>query len=261
MIFYPGIHLLLRLFDYVAALVMLNNDEQLLLDATDDNLAMGSLPYRASNWMGRAITKNGDSFSISLMPDTKSKEMVMNNLTLHEDLTVTGKSINRLTDYLAHTFRDKQISRDINDVESSLESDRIGVEISKLKLINARKPMKPMEYNYDIELQNNAELIGDKIYFSPLFNEGRLENPFKAEQRNLPVVLKYPVSRKVIVNLTIPEGYEVASLPESVQIMYNENIGVYKYLVSHTANKITVNADFEMNESYVIPKDYEMWNW
>jgi len=245
-------------FDYVAVVAIIDG-EQILLDATDDNLDIGELPYRAANWKGRAISKDGNSFWVEITPDKPSSETIISNVFLNEDMSITGKTSKRLTNYIAYNFRDTQGTRNVEEIKTYLKSDTPGLEIIDLEIKNVEQPDKPIDYSYNIKLNNSAEKIGDKIYLSPLLNEGNDENPFKLEERKLPIDLKFPIDTKTIINLSIPVGYEVVSLPESVQYNYNDQVGYYKFIVTQNANKITVMADFEMKQSTVLPSDYHMW--
>lgn len=245
-------------FNYVATVVKIK-DELILLDATDANLPVGNLPLRAMNWQGRAIKQDGSSFEVDLTPKEHSKEMVMSNVVLNEDLSITGKANKRLTDQMAYSYRNDYSTRSEVDIIKYLQDDTPGFEISNLQLKNVKKVKQPVGFSYDVKLSNAAEKIGDKIYLTPLLNEINKENPFKMEDRKLPVVIGYPVMTKAIVNLEIPEGYEVVSLPESIQYNYNEGKGSYRFVTSQIGNKITVAADFKMNDAEVLPVDYPKW--
>lgn len=245
-------------FNYVAVLANIENKE-ILLDATDVNLPMGDLPPRAMNWQGRGVKKDGSSFWVNVMPVTVSKEMVMSNVTLNDDLSITGKANKRLTDQLAYKLRDNFSTRVEEELVKYFQDNKPGFTISNLEVKNMKEVDQPVGFSYDVKLDAAAEKIGDKIYVSPLLNESNDENPFKLEKRNLPVVLGYPISTKTIVNLTLPDGYMVESLPENVQYNYNQGKGYYRFVSSQVGNKITIAADFEMKDFQVLPTDYPMW--
>ena len=245
-------------FNYVAVVAKIGGEE-IFLDGTDPNLPMGELPLRAINWEGRAISKDGGSFVVDLNIKEVSKELIMTTVDLNEDLTLKGNVAKRLTKYAAYDYRSKYGNKANEVVVDYLKSDDVGVDLQNVKIKQVKDLEKPVGLTYDIQLNNSAESIGDKVYLSPLLNESNKENPFKLKERLLPVELRYPLSTKTVVNIDLPEGYVVESLPESVQINYNENKGSYRYVVSNVGNRITVVADFEMNQSVVQPNDYPIW--
>jgi ornithine carbamoyltransferase len=59
------------------------------------------------------------------------------------------------------------------------------------------------------------------------------------------------------VNIEIPEGYEIVSMPENIKAVYNKDIGYYKYVTSYRNGLISTVATFNMDVSVVQPSDYE----
>lgn len=58
----------------------------------------------------------------------------------------------------------------------------------------------------------------DYLYITPLLFTDADENPFTDSVRKLPVEWAYPMNVQTIVTLKIPEGYEVAELPQGLKI-------------------------------------------
>ena len=77
------------------------------------------------------------------------------------------------------------------------------------------------------------------------------ENPFKQEVREYPVDFGYPMLNKYAITIEIPEGYVVESLPPSINIATEENIGTFKYLISNSSGKIVVNSTSTTNQAIV----------
>ncbi|BAO54379.1 DUF3857 domain-containing protein [Nonlabens marinus] len=245
-------------FDYVVAQANFN-DGYYLMDATDENTGVNSLPVRALNWQGRVVKDNGKSEFVNLTPSELSTEMTIANVALNEDLTLTGTTQKRMTDYRAYGFRSTYRDRVSDDISKYFMGDTPGFEIKNLEMMDLKNPEKPVGAKFNVTLKNAAEAIGDKIYVTPLLNELTDENPFKLEDRQFPIDFVYPRGSKTIVNIDLPEGYAVESLPESAQYVYGDNVGVYKYTVSQNGNRISVMSDYTMNGTTVIPNDYKFW--
>ena len=81
------------------------------------------------------------------------------------------------------------------------------------------------------------------------------ENPFKAEKRQYPIDFVFPTEDKYMINITLPEGYVVESLPASGAIAMEENIGSFKYTVQQQGNIIQMMVVSSINYG-VVPADY-----
>jgi hypothetical protein len=79
----------------------------MLLDASDKFSTPNVLPFRALNWMGRLIRKDGTSDVVDLMPKVNSNSTVMMNYSIDERVQLQENLGNKQTDYNAMTFRRK----------------------------------------------------------------------------------------------------------------------------------------------------------
>ena len=69
-------------------------------------------------------------------------------------------------------------------------------------------------------------------------------------------------NRRENVNIDIPEGYIVETLPKSTQLNMEENIGGFKFVAITSGNKIQLTISHQINtpvistEYYPMMKDY-----
>ena len=243
-------------FNYVAVYVELE-DGNMLLDASNKYTKPNLLPERAINWFGQIVKKDGTRKSISLLPNTVSKEIVNCNLTLSEDGIIKGKQRNVYSNHLAYNHRNK-----FNDVSEEsyvekLESATNGIEISEYSIKNQKTIGKPVMESYSFMMENQASVIGDKIYFNPLFQFATEENPFKLEDRYFPIDFTYPWEEKYIININIPEGYAVESFPESVNLGLPEGMGSFLYTLKPTATGLQLLVDVKLNNSVIPAEQYQ----
>ena len=88
------------------------------------------------------------------------------------------------------------------------------------------------------------------------------ENPFKADERQYPVIFDYPLSRNNTVNIMVPEGYQVESIPESIISNFNNGAGTFKFIASQNGQFLRVQAILEVktiaysNIEYKALKDF-----
>ena len=82
------------------------------------------------------------------------------------------------------------------------------------------------------------------------------ENPFKADERAFPVEFIVPWEDKHRVNITLPEGYSIESLPENLSMALPENLANYKFLIQQKGNSVTIMSVLKMNSAVVTPEYY-----
>jgi hypothetical protein len=242
-------------FNYIVVQVSYG-DEKVLVDATEKFAGLNLLPIRAANWKGRLIKKDGSSEWIRLTDNQKSEDIVFLNIKLDSESEATGSGQKRHTNYRALNSRNTNMNSTGDELEKHIQNDNVGLEISNVIVEGLENVNSDLTYKYDIKFKNAFDKVGDNIYITPLLYEANEESPFKLETRKLPLDLSFPYKTKTIVNIKIPEGYEVESIPESIKAVYNDTIGYYKYVTRNQGNMISTVATFNLDVSVIQPKDY-----
>lgn len=242
-------------FNYVVASISLN-DNIVLLDASNKYTKPNVLPIHALNWYGKLIKKDGNFKSVSVMPKKISKENSNCSLSLDQNGLITGRMRKTYTDFKAYEFRNK-----FNDIQEDsylekLESSNVGMEIGEYAVKNNKTIGKPVMENLDFTMEGQIAKVGDKMYFNPLFNSTMTENPFKLEERNYPIDYAYPWEEKMVVNISIPEGYKIETLPTDIKLGLPNNTASFIYKVVAKGNQIQVLADLKMNTAIIAAVDY-----
>ncbi len=238
-------------FNYVVACAEINGQE-ILMDATEKILSFGLLPNRAINWEGTLVLGNGTSRKIKVFPNKPSKNDVMMTMEIDEDGNVKGKRRASMTDLEAFSFR--KYSRD-NRIES-IKNNQDLLEISDYETKNGNVINKPVIETYTFDMEDAVDIVGDEIYFSPLLDLALDENPFKSEDRIYPVDFVYPVSRKKMVTITIPEGYSITSIPKPIKLSLPNNMGSFLFNIQETSTGLNLVTDFKINTSIVPTQNY-----
>ncbi len=233
-------------FNYVIAGVEMDN-HIILLDATELYSLPNVLPLRALNWEGRIVRKDGSSASIDLFPKNHSTKKVFLNAKLDPEAMVTGSSRTTYNNHNALNYRSKYNSQNDKDLLSKLEKDNQNIEIIDLKINNKEDIYKPIVQTLTFESDNQAEIIGDNIYFSPLLFLAEKENPFKLEERKFPVDFGAPWEEKYTISIKIPEGYVIESKPENAGYALPDNLGSYKYISIIKDNTLQILSNVKIN--------------
>lgn len=240
-------------FNYVIAGIEVP-DNVILFDATKKNTVPNVLPERALNWMGRLVREDGSSSQVSLIPKGVSKEIHYVNAKIHGDGSIEGKTRVQCTNQFALSLRDKLDKTDEESYLETLEDKHGEMEIENYLLKNRDELAKPIIETCDFTIENQCEIIGNKIYFKPLLFLAQARNPFKMEKREYPVDFSFPRQEKAIISLTIPEGYKVESLPKSAAVELPESSGVFSFKIQNQGNQIRVSASTELHSA-----SYPVW--
>jgi hypothetical protein len=244
-------------FNYVIAAVETPNGF-VLLDASDKFSTPNILPFRALNWIGRLIRKDGTSEEVDLMPKVTSNDVVTMNYEVGANGLVSGKLRRQRTDYNAMEFR-----KNIDDVKEEsylekLENDNDKVEINGYSRTNEKELKLPVIENFSYAGSNFSEIIGGKIYVSPMLFYTDSENPFKQENREYPIDYGYPFMDKYAINIQIPDGYKVETLPAATILSMEDNLGSFKFMTSLSGNIIQMSVMYQINEPIISSDNYSM---
>ncbi|MES2575155.1 MAG: DUF3857 domain-containing protein [Bacteroidota bacterium] len=234
----------------------------ILLDATEKYSEPNILPLRDLNWIGRLIRKDGTSIEVDLMPKTLSMKATSMSVVLKSDGTAEGKTRNQFVNHEALEFRKGNLATNADSYLEKLENKNNDIEISEYIRENDLDLSKPIIEKFTFKDTKDIEIINDKIYISPMLYLAVRENPFKQEVREYPIDFGYPKQERYNININIPEGFVVESIPQSVNIATVENIGTFKYAIANTANSIQIVIAKDINtaivqaDSYNVLKDF-----
>jgi hypothetical protein len=229
----------------------------MLLDATNKFSMPNILPFRALNWQGRIITEHGNSELIDLYPKIDSKDQITMMVDLHENGDIEGGFRSIKTNHDAMLFRQRYNDVDQADFLEKLENKYDGLEVSEFKVANTDELSKPIMESYKLFEESQADIIGDKIYFSPLFHLKTTVNPFKLEKREFPVDFGYPSSSIYRVSVNLPEGYQVETMPEPKIIALPDDLGSFKYIIASQKTSIQLTVEYKINQAIILPFYYE----
>lgn len=242
--------------NYVIAGVELG-DEIYLLDATDKYSQIDVLPFRDLNRVGRLVRNDDTVTDVLLNPKSISKFITMINGELTTSGLIKGQLKSFATDYYANSLRNRNNDLSFEMLVEQREKSYPAIQISNYELENQKDISKSLSENYDFEHTNSIEIIDDKIYLNPLLFLTEMYNPFINENREYPINFGFPFQKKQTFNLTIPDGYEVESLPKNINLAIENNLGGFKYMIQNTGNKIQLVVTTEILKPEIGINNYE----
>jgi hypothetical protein len=244
-------------YNYVIAAVE-TPEGLILLDATSKYSNPDVLPFRDLNWMGRLIRKDGSSEEVDLMPKRASNDNVTMMYSIDASGKISGKLRRQRSDHNAMSFRLEIENTKEDEYLEKLENENQKIEISDYSRINEKDVKLPIMETCSFIGTNLCDVIGEKIYINPLLFFTKSNNPFKQETREYPVDYGFPFVDKYNVNIIIPEGYMVETLPKSTQLNMEDNIGGFKFIVNSSENKIQLTITHQINTPIVSAEYYSM---
>jgi hypothetical protein len=244
-------------FNYVIAAAEIDG-KQILLDATHKFTALNILPLNVLNWKGRLIKKDGTSQEINLEPVTASREMSNLMVKIEANGKIEGKGRIQKTDYEAYNFRIHNADKNEESYLEKFEEQLGGSKISNYTVENKKTNLSgPVLETFTFVSDNQSEIIGGKIFINPLLFFTRTKNPFNQENRQMAVYFGYPTVERFGINLEIPEGYIIESLPASIRISSESKEIVFSLNISSEGNKIQILSTKEINSSIFAADAYK----
>ena len=242
-------------FNYVIAGVEIG-EKTILLDATDKFSTVDVMPFRNLNWSGRLIKKDGSSTEIDLMPNFISKSSTFVFANISSNGLITGKQRNQYSDYFAFGFRKKYDSFSKDKYLEELDGNYKAIDIENYDKLGNIENEDPVTETFTFSTNNFIENLDNKLYFSPLLYLPNPYNPFTEETREYPIDFNFPKEEKINLNITIPDDYEVESLPEQSSLKMEGNYASFLMQVVVKENHIQVQIIKTINTSIISAEEY-----
>lgn len=243
-------------YNYVLTKVNFLDGKYMLLDATELYSMPNVLPSRVINWKGKEISKKGNMSDVSLYPLQYATKDNILNIKITDDLEVKGMIRSKYSNHSALDFRNQNNHLKDESIIASLE-EIYPIEIENFRISNRLKLSKPIGVLIKFSSSDLIEEINGNVYIDPLLFFTRKSNPFKLNERKFPIDFNTPWKNKYSINIQIPEGYKIESVPKALAIALPDNMGVFKFLVKGEANKIRVTSILQFKDSFISPEYYQ----
>lgn len=245
---------IIRQFDHLIVLAKVNGKEY-LLDAIDSELAPNMIHPESLNGEGfLAKESTEEPVWIPLIPK-RGSELVNINLKLSaEESTIEFTGVSH-----GYYARLNRIYYN-DDEEEDYVDDRLGTlydfEVEDTEFQNTDKPGERFIEKMTLTSAEAIDITADNIYINPMLMEQTEERLFSLEERTYPVDFTYPRTEKYMLNLEIPEGYEVVSQPENMKLQLPDDYGSYLYLLEVRDNRIQLRCEESLNKQLYYPEEY-----
>lgn len=243
-------HPVMNDFNYLVAKVDIDG-EAYLLDATNKFMPFGMLPFRCLNYYGRVMDFENDSYWFDIEPENDNAQMIRAQMTINPieqkltgvfDFTNIGyKKVSQ--DEILKTAKEEDY---LEKLEEGFSEDFQIVSYEKVLKYSSEKKITE---RFNFEIENLFQ--GDNIYLNPFVVKFFDKNPFISSERNFPIDFGYPMKYQYILNMKIPDGYKVKSIPETKNISLSNDGGNLKLNVSdNETGSLNLFFTFELNSAH-----------
>jgi hypothetical protein len=241
-------------YNYVVC-VAFPDKKLVTLDASKTFMKYGELPLSCYNGYGHIINLE-NPIPIFFISDSITEKKLTNVIIINDD---KGKPSGGFTSMPgrgeAYDVREEISSSSVKAYEKKL-SDRYAPElaIENFGIDSLQKYDFPISIHYDFTLKNLSSQ--DILYFNPMLNEAYKTNPFKSSNRLYPVEMPYRIDETYTLNMDIPTGYKVDEIPKSARVLYNENEGMFEYLIQKSDESIQLRVRLKLNKAFFPTDEY-----
>jgi hypothetical protein len=194
---------------------------------------------------------------VNLEASEKYNENRNYTLEISPDGKLTGSITGSYDGYAGIYYRNAlNAEKSSDDFFRKMQENSKGLTINKYSITDRYNNSKPVSDSLNVELTDQAELIGDKIIFHPLLFETIEKNRYTLEDRKYPVDYNYPISEVYSFNYTLPAGYKVESLPGSVTLKLPDNSISVSYKIQSSDNKIKIEYRRDVKKILFLPDEY-----
>ncbi len=245
---------LMRRFNYVVAHID-NNGKDLLIDATDEFLKVGMLPYQCLNHNGWLVHPTFPRL-VSLEPTERDVEFEKAEMKIDEEGEMKGQFTKSYSGYSAwgarQTFKKEGKEKFLEEVKKA----KTNWTISQAEYQNNDDISQQMEAKYEVTMTDFVTKAGNMMYLKPMLSEGHTENPFKDTERTYPIDFAMPIDETFMANYEIPAGYSVIEKPQSVSLTLPEGGGRFTHAVTVRENTISVLSRLSFRKAQYAPEEY-----
>ena len=229
-------------------------DKLSYLDGSIEDGWIDVLPDHLLVDRARIVSKDKPTEWVDLtgVSESKSRSVVMGEL--HADGTLQAEIQTKYTGLEAASLRhDFRAATDSATFVSEL-AQKLNCEIESLALTH-HHGLGP-EVQRDMHLVKQYDAAGDIIYLNPWVLNVMSENPLTEEQRTLPVEFPCLNDENLTSVITLPEGYVVEELPQSLMIKSED--GKLSCLIASTTNGSTLSSrcHIQVGRLFFSPQEY-----
>ncbi|WNH07551.1 DUF3857 domain-containing protein [Thalassobellus suaedae] len=229
------------------------NGKTYLLDATDNYLSFGDIPFRCLNQDGRLLDfKNGSKW-IDIKPNKRTSTLYNVNLNIDTDNKFTGTIKTKRTGHHALRAKKKYFPNEDAYIER-LANNSPYIEIFDYKTSTNDRTSPDFDESYSIEY--SPDNTGEILYLNPFFTKFFAENPFKLQERTYPIDFGYKNSYLYMFKLNFEDSFSIIDQPKDLILGLPNNEGLISFSTKVLGNSVNLLMRIDFKESIYPPEYY-----
>jgi hypothetical protein len=192
-----------------------------------------------------------------LSPAEKSVTKRTAKLKLAEDGSLEGDVRVEYTGHFAVSMKEDYDDETADQREKKLRDgvkERLGGEISEIKIESATDPLKPFIYSYKVRVPGYAERTGKRLFLQPAFFQKGVGQMFPTSERQHDIYFRYPWMEEDHIQIELPDGYSLDNAESPGDLSFGD-VGHCKVKVGVTEDlrKLDYKRDFRFT-GLIFPK-------
>jgi transglutaminase-like putative cysteine protease len=251
-------HPIVEQFNYVVGVITVEGKDY-YLDATSPFRMMGLLGKNAINTMGWAVHPT-DPMWKKIIPDTARSTRTF-TMHLADKGTLKGQLSATYRSYSAVDVR-QELFGGANTVFENQTPEDVTAQVSyvkydSVKVANGQDVYKPLLYDAQVAIPEWAETRDSLLFVNPVIQPIFESNPLTQVIRKYPVNIPYPLVNNYLFTFSIPDGYVIEHLPDTLNIVLPKDAGKYDYTAVQKGNTIQVSINTEIKQINYPVDDYQ----
>lgn len=231
--------------------VIKEDNKPFYVDATASGYPMGTLPSDLLAERARAIRDFNSAEWVNLSHICTSRSVSTVRAKLSADGTLAGKQTLVHHGISSAEFRHRyHAAKDSTAFVQGMATSN-NVEITEYDATGI--PGDGDEIKEELSFTRTVDTDGEHIYLNP-FLFVNMTSPFKAEERLLPVEYPYPSQERQTIQISLPEGYEVEELPQSLQVSLPDDDIVCRVKISLSVDQLLIGINYRRKATF-LPKE------
>jgi hypothetical protein len=222
------------------------------------------VPFGMLRWQEEGIqalvcdAKEPQFASTQLSPAEKSVTKRTAKLKLSEGGALEGEVRVEYTGHFAVSMKEDYDEETMDQREKKLRDqmkERLGAEISEIKIESANDPLKPFVYSFKVNAPGYAERTGKRLFLQPAFFQKGVAQMFTTGSRQHDIYFRYPWMEEDHVVIELPAGYALDNAESPGDLAFGE-LGHCKIKIGVTQDQRTLeyNRDFRFT-GLIFPKE------
>lgn len=244
-------------FDDVICRVRFDDNSTVYLDASDIWSTPNVLPDRVLYGNGRLVAASGVEQIVNFRTNNASKLQYIVQCDMDINGGIKGKAKCQQKEYLAYNFRKKYgFDSATRSLGSHIQKKFDLTSVEHYQCNGHQEFGEVITEKFSFEAQNQVEVIGDEIFFSPMLFLKNAENIFKSDERKYPVDFGYGYTHDYMVTIAIPEGYKVTEAPQSGILKLPDSMGQFIYQLSIKSSMLQLHVTEKISSPLILTEYY-----